>query len=193
MLALGCVFAVVYLQVGVALPLTVVARGLPVGDVGLLLAVSAATVALAQPVLAGGPRARLDDFAAMAAGYVLLGAGLVATGLAHGLVPLTAATVLWSLGDLVLLGRATTVVAGLAPAGGRGGYLATYGIAWGVAAVVGPLVGTRLFAAGGPLLLWSVLGALCLGLAVAQPVVRRSFGDPNTCSEMVQTGRGNCR
>ena len=29
MLALGCVFAVVYLQVGVALPLTVVARGLP--------------------------------------------------------------------------------------------------------------------------------------------------------------------
>ncbi len=173
MLAVGCVFAVVYLQVGVALPLTVVARGLPVGDVGLLLTVSAATVALAQPVLAGGPLARLDAFAAMALGYVLLGAGLVATGQAHGMVPLAAATVLWSLGDLVLLGRATAVVAGLAPAGARGGYLATYGIAWGVAAVAGPLVGTRLFAVGGPLLLWSVLGALCLGLAAAQPVVRR--------------------
>ena len=110
----------------------------------------------------------------MALGYVLLAAGLVATGPAHGLVPLAAATVLWSLGDLVLLGRATAVVAGLAPAGARGGYLATYGIAWGVAAVVGPLVGTRLFAVGGPLLLWSVLGAVCLGLAVAQPVVRRA-------------------
>lgn len=173
MLALGCVFAVVYLQVGVALPLTVVARGLPVGDVGLLLTVSAATVALAQPVLAGGPLARLDDFAAMAVGYLLLGAGLVATGLAHGLLPLGAASVLWSLGDLVLLGRATVVVAGLAPVGARGGYLATYGVSWGVAAVVGPLVGTRLFAAGGPVLLWSVLGAACLGLAAAQPVVRR--------------------
>jgi MFS family permease len=173
MLALGCVFAVVYLQVGVALPLTVVARGLPVGDVGLLLTLSAATVALAQPVLAGVPLARLDDFAAMAVGYLLLGAGLVATGLAHGLLPLGAATVLWSLGDLVLLGRATAVVAGLAPAGARGGYLATYGVSWGVAAVVGPLVGTRLFAAGGPVLLWSVLGAVSLGLAAAQPLVRR--------------------
>ncbi len=173
MLAVGTVFAVVYLLVGIALPLTVVARGLPAGDVGLLLTVAAATVALGQPLLAAGPVARLDDFAAMAVGYLLLAAGLVAVGLVHDLVPLAAATVLWSLGDLVLLGRATAVVAGLAPAGTRGGYLATYGLGWGVAAVVGPLVGTRLFAAGGPVLLWSVLGVVCLGLAVAQPVVRR--------------------
>ena len=173
MLAVGTVFAVVYLLVGIALPLTVVARGLPAGDVGLLLTVAAATVALGQPLLAAGPVARLDDFAAMAVGYLLLAAGLVAVGLVHDLVPLAAATVLWSLGDLVLLGRATAVVAGLAPAGTRAGYLATYGLGWGVAAVVGPLVGTRLFAAGGPVLLWSVLGVVCLGLAVAQPVVRR--------------------
>ena len=163
MLAVGTVFAVVYLLVGIALPLTVVARGLPAGDVGLLLTVAAATVALGQPLLAAGPVARLDDFAAMAVGYLLLAAGLVAVGLVHDLVPLAAATVLWSLGDLVLLGRATAVVAGLAPAGTRGGYLATYGLGWGVAAVVGPLRRARLFAAGGPVLLWSVLGVVVPG------------------------------
>ena len=114
-----------------------------------------------------------EPFAAMAIGYLLLGAGLVSVGLVHDLVPLAAATVLWSLGDLVLIGRATAVVAGIAPVGARGGYLATYGLGWGVAAIVGPLVGTRLLAAGGPVLLWSVLGVVCLGLAVAQPVVRR--------------------
>ena len=173
MLMAGTAFAVVYLLVGIALPLTVVARGMPAGDVGLLLTVSAATVALGQPVLAAGPVARLDDFAAMTVGYLLLGGGLVAVGLAHHLVPLAAATVLWSLGDLVLLGRATAVVAGLAPAGARGGYLATYGLGWGVAAVVGPLVGTRLLATGGPVVLWSVLGLVCLGLALVQPLVRR--------------------
>jgi MFS family permease len=173
MLMAGTAFAVVYLLVGIALPLTVVVRGMPAGDVGLLLTVSAATVALGQPALAAGPVARLDDFAAMTVGYLLLGGGLVAVGLAHHLVPLAAATVLWSLGDLVLLGRATAVVAGLAPVGARGGYLATYGLGWGVAAVVGPLVGTRLLAAGGPVVLWSVLGLVCLGLALVQPLVRR--------------------
>ena len=173
MLAVGTVFAVVYLMVGIALPLTVVARGLPAADVGLLLTVAAATVAFGQPLLTAGPVARLDDFAAMAVGYLLLGAGLVSVGLVHDLVPLAAATVLWSLGDRVLIGRATAVVAGIAPAGARGGYLATYGLGWGVAAIVGPLVGTRLLAAGGPVLLWSVLGVVCLGLAAAQPVVRR--------------------
>ena len=173
MLALGCGLRLVYLQVGSRPPVDGGRAGAAGRGLGLLLTVSAATVALAQPVLAGGPLARLDDFAAMAVGYLLLGAGLVATGLAHGLLPLGAASVLWSLGDLVLLGRATVVVAGLAPVGARGGYLATYGVSWGVAAVVGPLVGTRLFAAGGPVLLWSVLGAACLGLAAAQPVVRR--------------------
>ena len=50
--ALGTAFAVVYLQVTITLPLTVTARGLPVAVVGLLLTVSAATVVLAQPLLA---------------------------------------------------------------------------------------------------------------------------------------------
>ncbi len=109
---------------------------------------SAATVVLAQPARAAG--APLDDFAAMALGYLLLGAGLLATGLVHPLPAYVAATVAWSLGDLVLLGRAYAVVAGLAPAGPRGGYLAAYGTSWGAAAVLAPLLGTRLLSSRRP-------------------------------------------
>ena len=177
MLGAGTVFAVIYLQITIALPLTLAARGLPVAWTGILLTTSAATVVLAQPV---ARRVRLDDFAAMSLGYLLLGAGLLATGLVHTLPGYVAATVAWSVGDLVLLGRAYTVVAGLAPVGSRGGYLAAYGTSWGAAAVLAPLLGTRLLSWGGPPLAWSVLAALCLVLAVAQPVVRRvvSGGTP---------------
>lgn len=180
MLATGTGFAAVYLQIAITLPLTLAARGLPVGHAGILLTVSALTLVVAQPLVQAGPVRRLDDFAAMALGYLLLGAGLLATGFAQSLPELVPATVVWSLGDLLLLGRAYTVVAALAPDGARGGYLATYGLSWGVAAVVAPLFGTGLLAAGGPPLAWSVLAGMCLLLAVVQPFVRRqvSGGTP---------------
>lgn len=188
MLAAGTVFAVVYLQVTIALPLTLVARGLPVGRVGILLTVSAATVVAPQPLVRLRRLRQLDDFAAMAVGYLLLAAGLLATGLVHSFPAFVVATVAWSLGDLVLLGRAYTVVASLAPPGSRGGYLAAYGVSWGVAAVLAPLVGTRLLAMGGPPLVWSVLALLCVGLAVAQPVVGRrvsAYGGSATSKPVV--------
>ncbi len=173
MLGAGTVFAVVYLQIAIALPLTLTARRLPVAHTGILLTVSAATLVLGQPLLHRAWLRRLDDFAAMAVGYLFLGCGLLAMGMVTSLPAFAAATVAWSVGDLVLLGRAYTVVASLAPAGARGGYLAAYGVSWGLAAVVAPLVGTQLLALGGPPLLWSALAVACLVLAVAQPVVRR--------------------
>jgi MFS family permease len=193
MLGAGTVFAVVYLQIMLALPLTVTARGHGASLVGVLLTVSAATMVLGQPLLAHRRVRAVDDFTAMAVGYLLLGAGLLVTGLVHTLPGYVAATVAWSVGDLVLLGRAYTVVAALAPAGSRGGYLATYGTSWGVAAVLAPLLGTRLLALGGPPLAWSVLAALCLVLAVAQPVVRRvvSGGSHSRLVEPVKTTPGS--
>jgi MFS family permease len=180
MLGVGTVFAVVYLQITIALPLTLAARDLAVSRTGILLTVSAATIVLAQPLLHARLLGRLDDFAAMTGGYVLLAVGLLATGYATSLPGFMAATVVWSLGDLVLLGRAYAVVATLVPAGRRGGYLAAYGTSWGVAAVLAPLLGTGLLSHGGPALVWSVLALLCLVLAAAQPVVRRvvSAGAP---------------
>jgi MFS family permease len=117
LLGLGTAFAVVYLQVVVTLPLTVTDRGLPVSAVGLLLTVSAATIVLAQPLLATRWLGRLDDPAALAFGHVVLAGGLVLTGLATSLAAYVVATVVWSLGDLVLLGRVYTWSPGSLPSG----------------------------------------------------------------------------
>ncbi|MEU6995754.1 hypothetical protein ABZ953_34520 [Streptomyces sp. NPDC046465] len=83
------------------------------------------------------------------------------------------ATVVWSVGDLLLMGRVYAVVAGLAPAGAAGRYLAVYGTSWGVAGIAAPLVGTQLLERAGPAGLWSAMALACLLLAVLQPVLVR--------------------
>lgn len=173
LLATGTVFAVVYLQVTIALPLTLTGRGLPPSVLGLLLTLSATTLVLGQPLLRLGQLRRLDDFRAMALGYLVLALGLLATGVATTLTEFALATLLASLGDLVLLGRAYAVVVDVAPGHARGRYLAVYGTSWGVAAIVAPLLGTQLLVRAGPALTWGAIALLCVALAAVQPVLRR--------------------
>jgi MFS family permease len=173
MLLVGTTFAVIYLQITIALPLTLTARGLGPSSIGLLLTASAATVVLCYRLLAHPWLRALDDFAASTLGYLVLAAGLLATGFVTSLPAFLVATVLWSVGDVVLMGRAYTIVAGLAPATARGRYLAVYGTSWGVAAIVAPVLGTQLLASGGPELTWTCITLVCLVLAGVQPALRR--------------------
>lgn len=172
MLAAGTVFATLYLQIRVGLPLTLVERGLPAAHYGLLMTASSLTVVLAQPLL-GSRWVPANPFRVMLAGYLVLALGLAGTGWATGLPGFLAATVVTGVGDVLLLGLPFAVVSGLAPEGARGRYLAAYGICWGVAAVLAPILGTRLLATGGPQLLWLTCAALSLTLAVLQPALRR--------------------
>ena len=178
LLGLGTGFAVVYLQITITLPLTVTERGLSPSVVGLLLTVSAATIVLGQPVLAMAWLRRLDDTAALAVGHLVLAVGLVLTGLATDLASYVVATVVWSLGDLVLLGRVYTLVSAIAPETGRGAYLAAFGTSWGIAAVIAPILGTQLLAAMGPTVTWAVLAGFCVALAAAYLRGRGSLGVP---------------
>jgi MFS family permease len=100
---------------------------------GLLLAVSALTVIVAQPLLR-----TVGPTASMVAGYLLLGAGLAAYAVTSTLPAFLFATVVWSTGDVLLLGRMTALVADLAPPDRRGRYLSVYGVSWGVAGVMAP-------------------------------------------------------
>lgn len=164
MLGVGTGFAILYMTLMCGLPLAVHDDGLATWWPGVLVAVSAATV------IAAG-RLRLtrhgDAFSRMRAGYALVALGLaLAAGVALAgprgwwyLVPV----VVWSAGDRVLLGEPMAVVAGLAEAGDRARYLATYGLGWGIATTLAPALATGLLALGGPPALW--LGC-ALGAAV---------------------------
>jgi MFS family permease len=168
MLACGTLFAVVYLQVMVSLPLSLVRRGLDASQAGLLLTASAVTVVAGQPLLRLRRPAALSAPAALALGYLLLAAGLAGYAAARTLPAFLAATVVWSLGDLLMMGRIYAVVVDLAPAEGRGHYLAVYGISWGIAGIAAPLLGTQLLAHTGVTCLWTVLAVGCLLLAAVQ-------------------------
>jgi predicted MFS family arabinose efflux permease len=164
MLGVGTGFAILYMTLMCGLPLAVHDDGLAAWWPGVLVAVSAATVIAAGRL----PLTRRGDaFSRMRAGYALLALGLaLAAGVALAgprgwwyLVPV----VVWSAGDRVLLGEPMAVVAGLAEAGDRARYLATYGLGWGIATTLAPALATGLLALGGPPALW--LGC-ALGAAV---------------------------
>ncbi|WP_327350380.1 MFS transporter [Streptomyces sp. NBC_01304] len=157
MLATGTLFAVIYLQIMITLPLALDHEGLWPADAGLLFTASALTISAGQPLLRFRRLATLSTPAAFAAGYALLGLGMAGYALAHNLVAYLAATVVWSVGDLLLVGRVYAVVAGLAPPGGKGRYLAVYGTSWGVAGIAAPVIGTQLIEHAGPAGLWSTI------------------------------------
>jgi MFS family permease len=170
MLAAGTAFATTYMVMIAGLPLALHVQGVAPRWAGLLVAVSAITVIAGQRLRRLVPPA-WSPFGRMALAYLLLALGLVlavpaaatGTGLAY-VVPV----VVWSLGDVILLGEPFAVVAELASERDRGRYLAAYGVSWGLALTVGPLLTTGLVAAGGPTLLWLTCAALSVTLAVSQ-------------------------
>jgi hypothetical protein len=174
MLATGALFAVVYLQIMITLPLSLEERGLRPADAGLLFTASALTIIAGQPLLRLKRLSSLSAPLAFAVGFTLLALGLAGYAVAHSLTAHLAATVVWSVGDLLLMGRAYAVVASLAPPGGTGRYLAVYGISWGIAGIVAPLAGTQLLQHAGTVGLWSTMALLCLSLAAVQPALARA-------------------
>jgi len=175
LLAAGSVFATVSMAAIVGLPLTLLARGLPPAQAGLLLTVSAVTAVAGQPLL----RLGWSPVRAMTIGYVVLAAGLLATGFATSLVTLAGASALTALGDVLLLGHIFTIVSGLADERSRASYLAAYGVSWGVGTIAAPVLVTTLLDAGGPLLMWGVAAGASLVLAGFQPRLSRVTVSPD--------------
>jgi MFS family permease len=174
MLAAGTASATVSMVMLGGLPLALHSEGIAPRWAGFLVAVSATTVIAGQRLRRLVPDA-WSPFTRMALAYLLLSLGLAlavpaattGTGLAY-----VAPVVVWSLGDVILLGEPFAVVAELAPERDRGHYLAAYGVAWGAATTVGPLLTTGLVASGGPTLLWLTCAALSVILAAGQSPLR---------------------
>jgi MFS family permease len=173
MTAAGTVFALIYMLMLVSLPLSLAAHGLNPASAGLVTAVSALALVLARPLLRTKRLAGISSPVAFASGYMLMGFGLAGYAAAGSLPALLAPTVAWSLGYLLLSGRAFAVVAGFAPPGAAARYLAVYGLSWGVATVAAPVLGTLLIGSLGPTALWSAISALCLAMAAVQPLLLR--------------------
>jgi MFS family permease len=172
--AAGAVFALIYMTMLVALPLSLAAGGIDPASAGLIMAVSTLTLVLARPLLRTTPVAGLNHPAACAAGFLLLGIGVAGYVPAHSLASLLAPTAAWSIGSMLLRGRTFAIVSGLAPPGSTTRYFAVYGLSWGVATAAAPVLATLMIAALGPAALWATASVLCFLMAALQPWLLRA-------------------
>lgn len=166
--AAGTVFASIYMLIIVALPLSLTVDGQNPASAGLLMAASTLTLVAARPVMRLPRVAAVATGAMFMAGYTLMALGLAGFALAHTLPAMLGPTALISVGELLLMGRALALVSDLAPPGAAARYLAVYGLSWGVATFLAPLLSAWLIATDGPGMLWSVMAVTCFAMAVLQ-------------------------
>jgi MFS family permease len=160
--AIQLLLLLAFVQVIVAMPLDMRNHGLPTSQIGWLLGLNGVIIVLAQPLALRFLRG-FSQVHWLAAGAALTGVGLGAMALAGGAPVYAAASVLWTFGEIGFSTAAPTLVAELSPADRRGAYHGTYHLAWGVASMVAPLIGSLVLARLGGAALW--LGCLAAGLA----------------------------
>ena len=148
-----------FVQVIVALPLDMRNHGLATSQIGWLLGLNGVIIVLGQPIalrFASG----FSQVQWLAAGAALTGVGLGVMALAGGALVYAVSSLLWTLGEIGFSTAAPTLIAELAPADRRGAYHGTYHLAWGVATMAAPLIGSLVLAhLGGPALWLGCLGA----------------------------------
>jgi len=157
------------------LPLAVRASGLSASAYGVIYAVNPVAVILAQPLVLRLID-RLQVVPTMAASSLIMGAGFGLTAFANS-IPVFALTVLiWTLGEIGFNAVGPALIAEIAPPEMRGRYNGLIGMAFGAAALLGPLAGTWLFGISENLL-WlsclltgalSALTVMSLGPAIAR-------------------------
>ena len=83
------------------------------------------------------------------------------TGFVSAIPLLATAAVLWTIGEMLYFPMSAAHVANSSPPHMRGRYQGAWGIAWGTGAVIGPMLGTRLWEWHARAL-WLACGASCL-------------------------------
>lgn len=170
---IGTAHATLVMVIVFMLPLAVDRAGHSTSTTGWVLAVAAAAAIAAQRVLSR-LETRMPPTTALVVGHVMLAAGLAmwATGDLAGLV---LGAVLEGASGSLLLGTYQATAARMGGPGLGAAVMTVFGLSWGVATVVAPLVGAPLLAAGvGPL--WLACAAGSLALAAGHALRPRPVG-----------------
>lgn len=158
---LTLLWAMVYSQSQVTLPLAMAHSGLQPSDYGLAIAVNGALI-----VLVTLPATRLIErwprFGAIAVASLLLGTGFGLTAFAGSLAVYAATVVVWTLGEIIGAAVAPAIIGDLSPPHLRGLYQGIWGSAWGLAWFVGPIVGGLIYEQFGATTLWA--GTFAVGI-----------------------------
>ena len=95
----------------------------------------------------------------IALGYFLAGSGFALTGLARSIPTLAATVVVWTFGEMFSSPMVVGYVAQIAPEKYRGRYMGLLTVSWSFGMLLGPPLGTLIFACN-PSILWAACGVL---------------------------------
>lgn len=165
--------ALVYMQSSATFPLAVQDTGLSLAFYGALVSLNGIVIVLVELPLTMVTR-RFPAPPVIALGFLLVGVGFALTGVADSAVALAVTVSIWTLGEIVNAPVASAYVADLSPERLRGRYQGAWSFTWGLGLVLGPSVGTALYA-WRPGALWLgclALGTLSAGLMLLGPARR---------------------
>lgn len=140
-------------QTEFTVPMAIRDHGLPASAYGLVAVTNALLVVTLQP-FTNAWILRFDRMRVSAVASVLVSVGVGLTGVARSTTGYLLTVVVWSAGEVIAGGIATSVVADPAPADARARYQAALDWARGVARFLALAVGPALYAASGPGALW---------------------------------------
>jgi MFS family permease len=135
--------------------------GLPESKYGLIPMTNALMVVFLQFPVTQVTK-RYPSLWMLAAGSFFYAVGVGSVALGNGFPGFWLSMVIMTVGELILVPTATTYVANLAPAEMRGRYMSIYGLTWGVATGIGPVLGGFLNDNMGPITIW--MGAFLIGI-----------------------------
>ncbi|MET7296829.1 MFS transporter [Streptomyces griseoloalbus] len=158
-------FSAVYTQYLSTLPLAVRAHGFDTLVYGVLVAVNGAIVIVCELAVTRKVQRWPARLAAIA-GILAVGAGLTAYALPLGVAGLVAATVVWSVGEIIGSPTMTAYPALAAAPENRSRYLGASQAMFGVGSAVGPAAGVAAWALMGDTV-WLLCGAVAAFAAVA--------------------------
>ena len=161
---LSVLILLVFMQHIAALPIDMTARGVSRAWLGGVLAINGVTIVVLQPLVAAHVQ-RWNRSRVIAFGATLVGLGFGLGAIARGPALFGLGVLVWTLGEICVLPIANAVVADVAPSDLRGRYQGAYGLSFGLAGFVAPLIGTAVLQRLGAAALW--YGCLGLGLGVA--------------------------
>jgi len=150
------------------------AYGLREDGIGLVLALNATLIVLFEMILTHWAEKR-NRMLLIGVGSFLICAGLAVLPLGSSIGWAVLSTVIWTLGEMLVLPLTNTAVAERATAGKRGSYMGLYTMAFSLAFVIAPLGGTWVYERYGPELLYFGLGAFGILLFLAALALIKPF------------------
>jgi MFS family permease len=151
------------------LPIEVTRHGLSPGQFGPLIAINGILIVLFQPVVAHYT-ARFRHAHVLAVAAVVLGIGFGATAFVGTWGGFAVSIAVWTLAEMAWMPLGPLIVARMAPDDLRGSYQGAYGLAWALAATIGPAAGGYVLDRFGSETLW--LGCLVIGIVAAAGFLR---------------------